>query len=303
MTGGADGSGSVHQGGFEYHIANETGALVVWLEHRYYGLSYPVPDLSTDNLRFLSMAEALEDTANFIRNFKLPKANRQNVTNPASVKYHKTPWFLYSWSYPGALVAWMRGKYPDLVWGSIASSATIAHTTERDGQLYVTAASKWADPACIKPLEEAWTAIDAILDRNDTQATAELKALFGLQDVPTWRFAALGADIATAWQSRSWNSPVDTWDDTICRRMQKRNDNVTIGGVSYTGAIVTFKDTMSFDGLCPNGTMGQACLDAFGDVFSLSVAPDLEVPPKQGITRSWEYRESSCEEGADDRKL
>lgn len=282
------GSGSVFQGGFEYHIAKETAALVVWLEHRYYGYSYPVPDLTTDNLLFLSFEEALEDTANFIRNFQLPKSI--NVTDPSGLKYDRTPWILYSWSYPGALVAWMRGKYPDLVWASIASSATIDRTTEHDGLLYMTAAGKWGNPACIKPLEEAWTAIDAILDRNDMEATNELKAFFDLSGVPDWRFAAIGYDTATAWQSRAWDLPSNSWE-RFCKDMQVKNDNVTIGGVPYPGALATFRNTQTMEGFCPNGTTGQACLDAMGDPMSLSVPPKMEIGSPFAQFRTWQYRE------------
>lgn len=279
----------MYQGGFEYHLAKETGALVIWLEHRYYGYSYPVPDLSTDNLRFLSFDEALEDTANFIRNFQLPYST--NVTDPSSLAHDKTPWILYSWSYPGALVAWMRGKHPDLVWASIASSATIDKTTEYNGQLYITTAGRFGDPACIKPLEEAWTAIDAILDRNDTQATEELKAMFGMKGVSTWRFAALGYDTAVNWQSQAWDLPTNSWG-RFCKQMEVKSDNVTIGGVSYPGSLVTYARTADVSPICPNGTTGQACLDAFGDPLSFSVAPSIQIPPPQGGFRPWQYRES-----------
>lgn len=36
------------------------------LEHRYYGLSVPTTDLSTPNLQWLTVAQALEDLATFI---------------------------------------------------------------------------------------------------------------------------------------------------------------------------------------------------------------------------------------------
>lgn len=36
---------------------------MIVLEHRYYGWSVPVPDFTTDNLRFLNNKEALQDSA------------------------------------------------------------------------------------------------------------------------------------------------------------------------------------------------------------------------------------------------
>jgi len=42
------------------HLAEQHSALIVALEHRYYGLSQPFSDLSTANLRFLSSRQALQ---------------------------------------------------------------------------------------------------------------------------------------------------------------------------------------------------------------------------------------------------
>jgi len=42
------------------HLAEQHSALIVALEHRYYGLSQPFSDLSTPNLRFLSSRQALQ---------------------------------------------------------------------------------------------------------------------------------------------------------------------------------------------------------------------------------------------------
>lgn len=45
-------------------LAEATGGLSIVLEHRYYGKSVPVKSFSTDDLRFLNNAEALQDSAN-----------------------------------------------------------------------------------------------------------------------------------------------------------------------------------------------------------------------------------------------
>ncbi|KAL6993299.1 putative serine protease eda2, partial [Sarracenia purpurea var. burkii] len=44
------------------------------------------------------------------------KLNRSNVENP---------WFVFGISYPGALSAWFRLKFPHLTCGSLASSAVV----------------------------------------------------------------------------------------------------------------------------------------------------------------------------------
>ncbi|WAR11956.1 TSSP-like protein [Mya arenaria] len=53
--------------------AKQFGAIAVMLEHRYYGESHPVPDLSVENLRFLSSRQALADLAEFIDYFRVKR--------------------------------------------------------------------------------------------------------------------------------------------------------------------------------------------------------------------------------------
>lgn len=47
-------------------LAQQQGALMVVLEHRFYGKSQPFADLSTPNLRYLTSQHAVADMANFI---------------------------------------------------------------------------------------------------------------------------------------------------------------------------------------------------------------------------------------------
>ncbi len=56
------------QKGLLHDMAITTHGIGVVLEHRYYGASWPVPDLSTENLRFLTTDQALADEAYFAKN-------------------------------------------------------------------------------------------------------------------------------------------------------------------------------------------------------------------------------------------
>ncbi|KAH9966162.1 serine carboxypeptidase S28-domain-containing protein [Lactifluus volemus] len=96
-------------------LARATGGIAVVLEHRSYGKSVGVQNISTDSLRWLNNEQALEDSANFMRNVKFENVN-ENLTA------RKTLDILW-WSYAGARTAHMRVLYPDLVFGAIASSA------------------------------------------------------------------------------------------------------------------------------------------------------------------------------------
>lgn len=100
-------------------LAKKFGAAIVSLEHRYYGKSSPFKSLATENLRFLSSKQALFDLAAF-RQFYQTSLNLKR--NKASVE---NPWFVFGVSYPGALSAWFRLKFPHLTCGSLASSAVV----------------------------------------------------------------------------------------------------------------------------------------------------------------------------------
>ncbi|XP_054156715.1 putative serine protease F56F10.1 [Oppia nitens] len=94
--------------------AKQFNALTVDLEHRYYGHSVPTEDLSVENLRYLTVGQALKDTEQFIGYLN----RKLSLTN-------NTRWIAFGGSYAGNLVAFLREKYPHAVSGSVASSAPV----------------------------------------------------------------------------------------------------------------------------------------------------------------------------------
>ena len=99
------------QKGIVHQLAEATGGIAVVLEHRYYGTSFPTPDLSTENLRFLTTQQALADTAFFARNVVFKGLEDHKLTAP------HTPYIAYGGSYAGAFVAFLRKTYPDTYYG------------------------------------------------------------------------------------------------------------------------------------------------------------------------------------------
>lgn len=100
------------QKGIVHQLAEATGGIAVVLEHRYYGTSFPTPDLSTENLRFLTTQQALADTAFFARNVVFEGFEDRNLTAP------DTAYIAYGGSYAGAFVAFLRKTYPDIYFGA-----------------------------------------------------------------------------------------------------------------------------------------------------------------------------------------
>ena len=108
-------------------LASRHGALMIALEHRFYGESQPTKDMSPSNLRYLTSSQALADLARFREyiNDWVPgdDASSPPVKLPASPL--NAPWITFGGSYPGDLAAWFKLKYPSLTVGSVSSSAPV----------------------------------------------------------------------------------------------------------------------------------------------------------------------------------
>lgn len=116
------------QKGILHQLAEATSGLGVVLEHRYYGKSMPTPDLSTENLRFLTTEQALADEAYFAQHVVFHGLEHLDLTAP------HVPYIAYGGSYAGAFVAFLRKVYPDIFWGkSRASLYGISRATNLTG--------------------------------------------------------------------------------------------------------------------------------------------------------------------------
>jgi len=96
-----------------YSLAPKLGALLVFAEHRYEGLSFPTIAGVPNCLSYCSSAEALADYANLVTTIK------------GDLNASASPVIAFGGSYGGMLAAWLRMKYPNIVDGAIAASAPI----------------------------------------------------------------------------------------------------------------------------------------------------------------------------------
>jgi hypothetical protein len=128
---------SAHCSGDMLQVASMLFEVYHWnvhvyaLEHRYYGKSYPSFDegittpsspVTTQNLKYLSSRQALEDLAHFVRTMAKQQKQRQshqeshsNGSSSSSSRYPNHAWITFGGSYPGYLAALARLKYPHLV--------------------------------------------------------------------------------------------------------------------------------------------------------------------------------------------
>ena len=165
--------GTPSEGSFPYQIAQKAGALLVALEHRYYGLSQPLgPDsMKTENLIYLTVEQALEDLAYFMQWFKVNYKYRISESQP---------WVTAGGSYPGALSAWFRSKYPHLTVGAWASSAVvnaILDFSDFDYQIYL-AVSK-SGPKCPQTIQNLTQYFEDQLYKTTPDVQKQFKLKFG----------------------------------------------------------------------------------------------------------------------------
>ncbi|KAG6461332.1 putative serine protease K12H4.7 isoform X2 [Manduca sexta] len=147
--------------------AKKHKALCINLEHRYYGESHPVNDLSVKNLQYLSSYQALADLANFI--------------NAMNIKYKlnkDVKWIAFGGSYPGSLAAWLRLKYPHLVYAAVSSSGPLLAKVDFSEYFQVVVNAlreKTSSEDCVLVLKEAHKQIDELIKSKPEIIEKEFK--------------------------------------------------------------------------------------------------------------------------------
>ncbi|XP_048258304.1 putative serine protease K12H4.7 [Haliotis rufescens] len=138
------------------------------LEHRYYGQSRPTADLSTANLRYLSIDQVLEDLASFI------------VATNKEHNFKDIKWITFGASYGGLVSTWMRLKFPHLVTGAVAHSAPLAMPTFSPDYLVGAGESLRKVPGCYETVSAAFDEVRENL-KTDT-GMKNLQSLFRVCD-------------------------------------------------------------------------------------------------------------------------
>jgi pimeloyl-ACP methyl ester carboxylesterase len=155
---------------YMYGLASKHSALMVVLEHRFYGASTPhMMDLSTRNLNFLTSEQALADLAVFLQYFcsfdpRKPDTQSSPPLRLKATTANASKVVAFGYSYGGALAAWAKLKYPSLLAGAVASSAPL-HVEENFEQYHELVAVAMTNPfvggseACSSTIKEGVTAL------------------------------------------------------------------------------------------------------------------------------------------------
>ncbi|KAL1549275.1 lysosomal Pro-Xaa carboxypeptidase [Salvia divinorum] len=144
--------------GFMFETAPHFKALLVFIEHRFYGKSIPFGGnkaaaySNSSTLGWLSSTQALADYATLILDLK------NNLSAPDS------PVIVFGGSYGGMLAAWFRLKYPHVAVGALASSAPILNfdniTSPFSFNDIITQDFRSESENCYKVIKRSWQEID-----------------------------------------------------------------------------------------------------------------------------------------------
>ncbi|XP_049917876.1 thymus-specific serine protease [Epinephelus moara] len=160
--------------GHHVDMAEENGALLLALEHRFYGDSINPDGLKTENLADLSSQQALADLAVF----------HQYISQSFNLS-HRNTWISFGGSYSGSLSAWFRGKFPHLVYGAVASSAPVMAKLDFSAYsdsvgLSLMNEAVGGSEKCLAGVREAFAAAEALMSWNASRVARD----FGCCQIP-----------------------------------------------------------------------------------------------------------------------
>ncbi|MFH4979362.1 hypothetical protein AB6A40_006071 [Gnathostoma spinigerum] len=105
--------------------AKKYGAAVFEVEHRFYGGSHPLKNMSVESYRYFTVEQALADIRMFVDEMERIYGNEIGEKESKKVR-----WVVFGGSYPGSLAAWFRANNPDKTIGAVASSSAVNTVTD-----------------------------------------------------------------------------------------------------------------------------------------------------------------------------
>ncbi|KAJ1900039.1 hypothetical protein LPJ66_001728 [Kickxella alabastrina] len=214
------------------NLAEQTDGLVVAVEHRFYGQSNPMPDLSGPSLKYHTIENTLEDFAAFIR---IAKSDPDNVF-PVAVSPNSKVVF-GGVSYAASISAWMRATYPNIVDGAWASSPLIQYRYE----------NYWLDQSwgkhlaalgCAIEMAQAVNELDEVMFSGNQTAIDDIQARFGSPQLASRDFAALISAIITINAKAGVSTDFEPTQYTVCDFFDSSRSNLD----SYALAVSTLID-------------------------------------------------------------
>ncbi|OBZ70209.1 putative serine protease K12H4.7 [Grifola frondosa] len=176
-------------------FAQELNGSTIVIEHRFFGFSNPLPDLSVKSLQLQTIQQAIDDLEYFAKNVQLP------MPGGSEVAPGKAPWILVGGSYSGALTSFTMVKYvsstavcmqivvyiaasiskPGLFQAAYASSAVVESIVDYWG--YFEPIRQYMPQNCSADVEAVISHIDSTFTSGNTKEINAIKALFNMTDL------------------------------------------------------------------------------------------------------------------------
>ncbi|KAF8028450.1 hypothetical protein BT93_E1151 [Corymbia citriodora subsp. variegata] len=222
-------------GGLELDIAAQFKALLVYIEHRFYGESIPygltldkaLSDPST--LGYLSSTQALADYAEILVYLK-QKLNAKH-----------SPIIVIGGSYGGVLASWFRLKYPHVALGALASSAPILYFPDIIPQSpYFSVVAKdflETSVSCHQTIRKSWEEIDRVASEPHglTRLSKTFKTCKPLQSSLELKDHLIGTYAGAAQYNNPFKRPVEA----ICNAIDGASPKIDILRKIFAGLVAS----------------------------------------------------------------
>ncbi|KAG7443164.1 uncharacterized protein BT62DRAFT_935498 [Guyanagaster necrorhizus] len=240
-------------------IAQQENGAVIVLEHRFYGLSNPYPNLTVDSLRLHTLQQAIDDLVYFAENVDLP------MPNGGALGPDKAPWILIGGSYSGALTSWTIVNQPGVFWAGYSSSGVVEAIL--DYWRYFEPIRQNMPANCSADVAAVIAHIDQVFPSGNQSAIQQIKNSFGMGDMTHLD------DVAGAlrnnlwdWQSLQPDSGPGQQFFEFCDALEVKNDvSASAEGWGLDHALTAwssyFKNTYIFE-LCGD-LDAETCLGSY----------------------------------------
>ncbi|KAH9660401.1 prolylcarboxypeptidase-like protein [Citrus sinensis] len=209
--------------GFLTENSERLKALVVFMEHRYYGQSVPFGSRSealnnTNNRGYFNSAQALADYAEILLHIK--------KTHDATY----SPAIVVGGSYGGELATWFRLKYPHIALGALASSAPVLYyediTPHNAYYSIVTKNYRDTSETCYQTILKSWAEIQRVGELPDGASilSKQFKTCTPLRNENELRDALAGMYASTSQYGRPPENPIEKFCSAVDRATACGND-------------------------------------------------------------------------------
>ncbi|KJX96167.1 serine peptidase like protein [Zymoseptoria brevis] len=193
-------------------LAEHLGAAVLVPEHRYYGGSSPFSHLTTSNLTYLTVENALLDVVRLAKRFSPPWTNATVGSTARDV-----PWILVGGSYSAAQTAWIANIHGGTYWAYLALSPIVQSITSY-WQYYLPQV-EYGRGLCTALLDSVIGFIDDVFGTGRETQIRAIKTMFGLDGMDDDSFLFHITSPILFWSEQDVGRPSRHYD-WLCNRVQ-----------------------------------------------------------------------------------